>query len=197
MSSRVIQRVAAGLLVVVAGGALVIACGGGNDKEDSQPAATQAPAAAANLILQVDTVRGPTNIPAGDDRTRKSCVQASKIPVGGQVVWRVRVIDPRTGQGMDDKTLDTVTVVLPDGQNFVMKYGGHPSSAPVDFFWAVSWNVPAAYPTGTVDYKVVAKDKEGRAGDWTQFKVAAATLTIVATDPWVMSEVDNDTFALR
>jgi hypothetical protein len=191
VSRKIIQRVAVGLLVAVAGGALVIACGGGGDDEDaadSQPAATQAPAAAANLILDLDTVRGSTGIPT-EQRATKSCVQASKIPVGGQVVWRIKVFDPRTGKEMDDKALTSVQVTLADGQVLTAKYGGHPGSAPIDYFWATSWNVPATYPTGAVDYKVVAKDQEGRTGEWSQFKVDSAKLQIVATDP--LAKIDG------
>ena len=61
-----------------------------------------------------------------------------------------------------------------------------------------SFKVPATYPTGGPDYKVVATDKEGRTGEFKQImSVPSAVLTIVATDPWVTSSVDNDTFALR
>jgi len=168
-------------LTAVAG----LACGGSKSSTDSSTAAP-APAVSANLILDLDTVRGPGGI-LPEQRPAKSCVQANKIPVGGQVVWRIRVIDPLTGKEMDDKSLDSVTIKLSDGQTFTAKYGGHPAAAPVDNFWATSWNVPANYPTGAVDYTVTAKDKEGRTGQWNQMKVASAMLQIVATDPLARS----------
>jgi hypothetical protein len=66
----------------------------------------------------------------------------------------------------------------------------------VESFWATSWNVPASYPTGAVDYTVVAKDKEGRTGEWHQLKVASAMLQIVASDPLAMtSNSDGDLVA--
>ncbi len=179
--------------------AAAVACsGGGGDKTTASqaPAATSAPAATTKLILDLDTVRGPTGVPQ-EQRAAKSCVQANKVPVGGQVVWRIKVIDPRTGKDMDDASLTSVVVTLSDGQTFTAKYGGHPSSAPVESFWTTSWNVPATYPTGAVDYKVVAKDKEGRTGEWSQFKVASAMLQIVATDPLAMNSVPTDLFATR
>jgi hypothetical protein len=169
----------------------VVACGGGG-KEDSNSSQQQtAPAQTAaqvspNLFIDLDTVRGSTGI-AADQKAAKSCVQASKIPVGGQIVWRIKVLDPRTGKEMDDTSLASVTVTLSDGQTFTAKYGGHPSSAPVESFWATSWNIPATYPTGALDYTVVAKDKEGRTGEWHQLKVASAMLQIVATDPLAMT----------
>jgi hypothetical protein len=96
---------------------------------------------------------------------------------------------------MDDKALQSLTVVLPDGQTFAMKYGPHPAAAPVDYFWATSWNIPATYPTGSMDYKVVAKGQDGRSGEWAQFKVASAMLQIVSSDPLVVSNAYDDAFA--
>jgi hypothetical protein len=181
-------------LIGLAAGA--VACGGSSKKDEAsaQPAATQAPAASGKLFIDLDTVRGSTGIPT-EQRTAKSCVQANKIPLGGQVVWRIKVVDPRTGAEMDDKTLTSVTVSLSDGQTLTAKYGGHPAAAPVESFWAVSWNVPANYPTGAVDYKVVAKDKEGRSGEWNQIKVASAQLQIVATDPLALINSNGDLLA--
>lgn len=188
------------LLAMVGMAAGVIACGGGgkaNTDASQAPAASQQTAAqtSPNLFLDLDTVRGSTGI-AADQKAAKSCVQASKFPLGGQVVWRIKVLDPRTGKEMDDQSLASVTVTLGDGQSFTAKYGGHPSSAPVESFWAVSWTVPPTYPTGALDYTVVAKDKEGRTGEWHQLKVASAMLQIVATDPLAMlNSSDGDLVA--
>jgi hypothetical protein len=182
-------------------GALVVACGGGTSASNDNASTSQqtaAPAAAQvspNLFLTVDTVRGSTGL-SDDEKPRKSCVQASRIPIGGQVVWRIKVLDPRTGKEMSDQNLTSVVVKLSDGQTFAAKYGGHPSSAPVDYFWATSWKVPADYPTGSVDYTVVATDKEGRTGEWHQLKVASAMLQIVATDPLALTNSIGDPMAV-
>jgi hypothetical protein len=192
-----------GLAVVVAlaVGAAAVACGGGSDNKSpatTQPAGTQAPAATTKLILDLDTVRGSANLPADAAiKAARSCVQASKFPLGGQVVWRIKVVDPRTGSEMDDKALATVVVKLADGQTFKASYGVHGSSAPFESFWAVTWTIPVTYPTGAVDYTVTATDKEGRTGVWNQFKVASAMLTVVPTEPLVRNDVAMDTFATR
>ena len=183
---------AIGLLAVVLG-ALAIACGGGDEKA-AAPAPTEAPAAKVPLFVDVDTVRGPEAVPQ-EERARKSCVQASRIPRGGQVVWRVRVYDPKTGQQMDDKALTSVVVTLGDGQTFPMKYGPHPSNPPGEYFWASSWKIPATYPTGTMDYKVTATDSEGRTGEFIPIKsVIAAVLTIVEFDPLAVNESGGDLY---
>jgi len=182
-------------------GALAVACGGGANasnesaSKDQKPAAPAAAQVSANLFLTVDTVRGSTGL-SNEEKATKSCVQSNKFPVGGQVVWRIKVVDPRTGKEMSDQDLTSVVVKLSDGQSFAAKYGGHPSSAPVDYFWASSWKVPTDYPTGSVDYTVVATDKEGRTGEWHQLKVASAMLQIVATDPLALSSSGGDQMAV-
>lgn len=137
-----------------------------------------APAVAANvaLILQADTVLGTKNLTA-DEKPQKSCVQASRFARNEEIVWRVKVVDPATGQPMADKSLSSVELRLPD-QTLKLKYGGHPSTTPTDSFWSVSWTVPASYPTGSLPYTVAATAIDGRTGSFEQFKVTPSVLTI-------------------
>jgi len=162
-------------LSVLIGSGLVLACSSGATTQ--APSTTQVPSAASStLFVDVDTVLGPTNLTDAEKPTR-TCVQASRFAHNEEVVWRVKVIDPVTGKPMDDTTLASIQVKLPD-QTLDLHYGGHPKSTPVDFFWTVGWDVPADYPTGTVDYTVVATAKDGRTGEYNQFKVALAMLTV-------------------
>ncbi len=197
MKSRVLKATV-GLLALVGVGAIAMACGGGGGEEaktDNQPAQQAAAQVTTKLFLDVDMVRGPENMSA-EEKTRKSCVQANTYPLGGQVVWRVRVVDPKTGDAMDANALESVTVTLADGQAFTAKYGPHPKDPPNESFWTTSWKVPATYPTGTVDFKIVAKDKEGRTGEWKQISaVKAAVLTIVASDPLASADFPDDALA--
>ncbi len=193
MSKKLVLKVAAGAVALLSLSALAVACGGGGSNnsasnQNQQPAQQQAAASIpAKLYLSADTVRGTAGL--GDDvKAARGCVQESKFPLGSQIVWRIRVMDPKTGQPMDDKSLASVQVLLGDGQVLDAKYGGHPGSAPIDFFWAVSFKVPTNYPTGNLDYKVVAKDKEGRTGEWNQFKVASAMLQIVKDEPLALND---------
>src|SRR6478752_6517709 len=103
---------------------------------------THASAQDANsLFVYADTVLSGKNVPQ-DQLSEKDCVLNNRFPRNSQVVWRCRVKDPKTGTAMDDTGLDKVEVKLGDGQVFAMKYGGHPSKQPKDFYWAVSWLVP-------------------------------------------------------
>lgn len=126
-------------------------------------------ASAPRFTFEGDMVRG------------HACVLASLYKRGEGVVWRIRVVDPKSGQSVDDKGLKSLVVELSDGQKFPMKYGEHPKGAPpTDKFWAASWEIPATYPTGGFSYRVVATDLDGHETDWQPFNVAASQLTIMA-----------------
>jgi hypothetical protein len=152
--------------------------------EESEAAATSQPASAAPsgapatqaLFLDVDTVLGPTNL-TPEELPVKTCIQLSRFAHNEEVVWRVKVVDPATGEPMDDTTLESVQVVMGD-QTLDLHYGPHPRENPVDNFWTVGWEVPEDYPSGTVSYTVEATATDGRTGTWEQFGVEAAMLTV-------------------
>jgi hypothetical protein len=177
---------ARGLMGVVLGVALV-ACAAQPPGETAatdpgpldSPRTTAAPTEAAPdvaLFIQADTVLGPKNL-TEEERPVKTCVQTNRFAQNEEVVWRVSVIDPLTGEALDDTQLESVVVQLP-GESLDMRYGPHPRENPVDFFWTVAWMVPEGYPTGTVEFTVEATDSAGRTGTYEQFKVEAAMLTV-------------------
>jgi hypothetical protein len=94
-----------------------------------------------------------------------------------KVVWRVRVQDS-TGKSLDDKGVKSVVVQLPDGKIIDGRWGGHPPRQPTDYLWSVAWIIPADYPTGTFEYKVIVTDMQGKTTTWEPFKVASSQLTI-------------------
>jgi hypothetical protein len=137
------------------------------------------PKAAQSLLLQADAVIGSTGAPSPQD----ICVASSQFQQGEEVVFRVKVYDPTTGQTMDDQALDSVVVTLEDGQTFNATYGGHPGGpgvTPTDYFWSAAWNIPANYPTGSAPFTATAESKDGRTGTFSEFNVAPALLTVVA-----------------
>ncbi len=167
--------------VIVAGG-LLAACSA--EPPGQAPAASVAPGggssaqpgAAAALVIDADTVQGPKNL-LDAEKPLRSCVQASRFAHNEQVVWRVKVYDGSTGEALDDTALTGVQVKLPD-QTLDLKYGGHPAQNPADHFWTTSWTVPEGYPSGTIDYTILAAAADGRTATWQQFKVTAAYLTV-------------------
>lgn len=130
------------------------------------------------LFIDADTVLGPENL-TEEERPAKTCVQWSRFAHNEQVVWRVKVLDPLSGEPMDDTTLTSVQVVLPD-QTLDLHYGPHPRDTPLGYFWTTSWVVPEDYPDGVINYTIEAAAVDGRTGSWEQFEVAAANLTVTA-----------------
>jgi hypothetical protein len=174
-----------GLVVLLAAALVACAAEPGRSAEASSVAPSVAESTAPSaapvgqfLFLDVDTVLGPTNLTA-EERPLKTCVQVSRFAHNEDVVWRVKVFDPLTGEPLDDSMLESVTVVLPD-QTLDLHYGPHPRDNPLGFFWTVSWLVPEGYPEGVLNYTIEATATDGRTGTWEQFEVAAANLTVTA-----------------
>lgn len=131
----------------------------------------------APLIVFGDMVYGHENPPEG-----RSCTLNNRFTHEQMVVWRVKVVDPATGVEMDDAELDDVELRLADGEAFEMTFGEHPPGDPTDAYWTASWTIPADYPTGVLDYTVVATAADGRTGELIPFPIESSTLTIVAAE---------------
>jgi hypothetical protein len=90
----------------------------------------------------------------------------------------------QTGAQADDKALKSVVVELSDGQKIPAKFGSHPPrGTPTDFFWSLHWVIPESYPTGSLNYKVVATDNAGNTQTWEPFKRQPTQLTVIAGEP--------------
>lgn len=144
--------------------------------EDTEETATTAVAVQEPLVIQADTVSGPLNVPAEEGGA--VCVQQSRFARNSEIVWRARVIDPVTGEELGDDTLSSVVVNLGDGQTLEMRYGPHPRDNPTDSFWATSFDIPADYPTGTLDYEIVATGPDGETASFRPFDVTSSLLTV-------------------
>jgi hypothetical protein len=145
----------AGLVVVVAG------C-------QAAPAAPAAAPVATNLFIAADMVQGSKNIP-DNLKASRSCVLTSRFPKNSEMVWRVRVSDPVTGEMMGKDVLDKVEVRLANGVLLEAQYAPHPKDPPGESFWTASWVVPRDAPSGTLTYTIVATDSKGRTGEWKPF----------------------------
>ncbi len=188
MKRAQVVKIAAGTMTLASVPALVAACGGDDSTKDdavatqpvttgTTPAATSAPAKAAFLFVDADTVRGSKNIPTADAPTQ-SCVQLSRFAKNEQIVFRVRVYDPTTGKPMDDKQLKSVEVTLKDGTKLdPMKYGPHPKDPPNESFWTVGWVIPTTYAVGTLDYTITATSLDGVVGTFKQLGLGPLTIT--------------------
>ena len=127
-----------------------------------------------SIFLEGDMVRGNT----GKGQTGPTCVLNSQFKRNENAVFRVRVRDI-TGKPLDEKEIKGVVVELSDGQKLPLRYSGHPPTGSVDYFWAAGWLIPDDYPTGTLHYKVVATDLQGRAQSWQSFQDPRSQIVII------------------
>jgi hypothetical protein len=160
-----------GMTLVLVMAMVLGACGGEEAEETTTTVVTAA------LIVQADVVSGPLNIP-GDQRAGRVCVLQNRFARNSEIVWRARVVDPVSGEQLDDTALEGVQVELADGQVLDMRYGPHPNDNPTDRFWTTSFDIPEDYPTGSLGYEIVATGTDGRTGSFVQFNVAPSLLTI-------------------
>ena len=91
------------------------------------------------------------------------CAIRSTFPQGQDIVFRVKVIDPATGQSLDNTALQNVTITLPDGSVEAMEYGSHPPgpAGGLDAYWTYAFMIPADYPTGVFNYSIAVTDLNG------------------------------------
>jgi len=168
---------------------LTAACGGDDNNSNatattppqtsgtSAQVQTQATANAIQLFVDSDTVRGSKNLPTG---SADGCVQSNLYAKNEQVVFRIRVYDPVSGKQLTADDLESVLVTLKDGTKLdPATYGAHPKTEPNESFWTAAWVIPSNYPTGSVDYTIAAKAKDGRTGTFTQLHFAASAMLAV------------------
>ena len=134
-----------------------------------------AQAAGAAMVIQSDMVHG-----FYQGMKTPPCVMGSQFHHNDIVVFRIRVIDTKTGKQMDNKALKSLTVELPDGTKFPAHFGKHPPQDPVADYWTYGWHIPANYPTGSLTYKVVAVDKHGHTATFSPFEAKESQLTVLA-----------------
>jgi len=123
------------------------------------------------LFIAADMVTGPGG-------SGPLCVLRSQFMRKERVAWRIRVQDA-TGKQLDDKGLKSVVVEVSDGQKFAAHFGGHPPDKPTDYLWSTSWTIPEDYPTGTLNYKVVATALDGTTQSWEPVNNKLSLLTVI------------------
>jgi hypothetical protein len=134
-----------------------------------------AQAAAQAMVIQSDTVRG-----FQQGMTTPPCVLSNQFKHKEEIVFRIRIIDTKTGKPMDKDALKSVMIQLPDGKSFPAHYGKHPPMDPIAYFWTFGWAIPADYPTGSFGYKVVATDKHGHTATFEPFESKESQLMVMA-----------------
>ena len=159
-------------LLALAASAVVLV-GSACQAAPGSPPAPAAPLAAAKLFIAADMVQGSKNVP-DNLKASRSCVLTNRFAKNSEMVWRIRVGDPASGDMMGTDLLSKVEVRLANGEVLEAKYGPHPKEPPGESFWTASWVVPKDAPTGTLTYTIVATDSQGRTGEWKPFGTASS-----------------------
>lgn len=136
------------------------------DTEEEEAAAAEAED--TDLIIAADIVLGSKNIPE-EEKPDKSCVLSSRYPRNSEMVWRARIIDPATGEEMDDSQISEAKAELATGETIVLEYGPHPKDPPNEYFWTGSWVVPEDHATGTLEYTINVTGADDRTGEFEPF----------------------------
>ncbi len=126
------------------------------------------------LFFEGDIVRG-----AGPTAKGPGCVLNSQFKRGETEIFRLRVVDSKTGDNLDDKGVKSLTLEMSNGEKFDMRFHGHPPKEPVDWFWVAGWPIRDDQPTGSFSYKITATTLAGDTVVWQPFKVKASQLTVV------------------
>jgi len=129
------------------------------------------------LFVIGDTVRGGESVTM-EEAPFLACVQQNRFPQGSAIVFRMRAVDPVTGQQLTPAEA-SMTATFADGT--VVPFGYHPlarGQSP-DSAFILSWPVPEDYPTGSLGVTVTAEDRQGRSGTWMQFVAPTSVLQIV------------------
>jgi len=128
---------------------------------------------APKLFFEGDVVRSAVNAKGA------VCVLTSQFKRGETALFRIRLLDAKTGKSLDDKGVKSLVVELSNGEKLGVNYHQHPPKDPTDWFWVAGWPIAEDQPTGSLSYKVVATTLDGQTVTWRPFQVANSQVTVV------------------
>jgi hypothetical protein len=102
---------------------------------------------------------------------------------GATVTFRGYAVDGKTHKMLSGKMVKYFYVTVPNQPNVKLAFTPTSKMASGRYQWTGSWTIPAAYPAGTVLFKMLVKADSGRRGSFVQMPVATAMLTISTTAP--------------
>lgn len=142
--------------------AILAGCSGDNAADKSEETKTEEPV----IVVLGDTVNSHLQKDA-------VCVVDSRFERGHTIVFHANVIDQKTEKTVEDAK---VKLVLGTGEEMDMKLGPHGEEGTL--LYTVSWTVPDDFPTGTLDYQIVA-EVDGKEYAYEPFNVGVSKLTIL------------------
>ena len=101
---------------------------------------------------------------------------------GSSVILRAYAVDGKTKKVLLAKDVTYFYATIPNQPNIKFKYDPNARGATGQYTWTSTWTVPATYPSGVVNLKVLVKAKSKRTGSFVQVPVSTSQLTI-STSP--------------
>jgi len=102
---------------------------------------------------------------------------------GSSVVFRAYAVDGKTHKVLLAKDVKYFYVTIPGAANVKLTYDPKAPGATARMAWTGTWSVPASFAPGIVQFKVLVKADSKRRGQFVQFPVSTAQLTISNTPP--------------
>lgn len=99
---------------------------------------------------------------------------------GTSVIFRAYAVDSKTHKTLVAKDVKYFYITIPNQPNVKLTFNPKAPGASGRLVWTGTWAVPAAYPAGTVAFKMLIKSQSKRIGQFVQMPVASAMLTIAA-----------------
>jgi hypothetical protein len=106
---------------------------------------------------------------------------------GSTVLFRAYAVDAKTKKILQPTQVKFFYVAIPNQPNLKLKYDANAKGATGLMPWTATWSVPASYPAGTVDFKVLITTVSKRHGIFVQLPVPASQLTITNGAPPVFT----------
>jgi hypothetical protein len=111
--------------------------------------------------------------------TASGAVQTQFAP-GSKVIFRAYAVDRKTKKVLVQKDVKYFYVSIPNVPTVKMTYNPTAPGASGREVWVGTWTVPASYPAGIVNFKVLVKTDSKRVGQFVQMPVTTSQLTIAA-----------------
>lgn len=136
-------------------------------------------AAAVTAIVGAQTAETPFPSPkiqdvfVSNETVTSDGTLANYFKRGSQVTFRATAGDTKTGQLLTNEDVKYFYVAVPGQPNVKLAY-----KPGVQWQWEAPWTIPATFPTGLVNFKVLLKTKSKQYGSYVQIPVATAQLTV-------------------
>ncbi len=142
--------------------------------------AASAPAADPPIAAPFPAATSSTVFIAAQTVTSTGAIQNQFAP-GTSVIFRAFAVDSKAKKALAAKDVKYFYAAIPNQPPVKLAYNPKAPGASGRMVWVGTWNVPATYPQGLVDFKVLVKTQNKRIGAFVQMPVSTSQLTITAT----------------